>query len=63
VRTLALRRGERIAVIAPEWCDAFGVVRGPRAGTVTWLTFDILASLQRLADADWAGVVPRARAA
>jgi hypothetical protein len=20
-------------VIAPEWCDEFGVVRGPRAGT------------------------------
>jgi hypothetical protein len=26
VRTLALRGGERVAVIAAEWCDAFGVV-------------------------------------
>jgi hypothetical protein len=26
VRTLALRRGERVAVVAAEWCDAFGVV-------------------------------------
>jgi hypothetical protein len=26
VRTLALRGGERVAVVAAEWCDAFGVV-------------------------------------
>jgi hypothetical protein len=26
VRTLALRGGARVAVVAAEWCDAFGVV-------------------------------------
>jgi hypothetical protein len=26
VRTLALRRGARVPVLAAEWCDAFGVV-------------------------------------
>jgi hypothetical protein len=26
VRTLALRRGERVAVVAAEWYDAFAVV-------------------------------------
>ncbi|WP_330285578.1 hypothetical protein [Streptomyces sp. NBC_00576] len=26
MRTLALRGGARVAVVAAEWCDAFGVV-------------------------------------
>jgi hypothetical protein len=26
LRTLALRGGARVAVVAAEWCDAFGVV-------------------------------------
>ena len=26
MRTLALPRGARVAVIAAQWCDAFGVV-------------------------------------
>ena len=26
MRTLALRGGERVAVVPAEWCDAFGVV-------------------------------------
>ncbi|MGI5521457.1 DUF6069 family protein [Micromonospora sp. CA-259024] len=26
MRTLALRGGARVAVVAEEWCDAFGVV-------------------------------------
>jgi hypothetical protein len=28
VWTLALRGGARVAVVAAEWCDAFGVARG-----------------------------------
>jgi hypothetical protein len=30
VRTLALRGGARVAVVAAEWCDAFGVVTRER---------------------------------
>jgi hypothetical protein len=26
VRTLTLRRGARVAVVAEQWCDAFGIV-------------------------------------
>jgi hypothetical protein len=31
VRTLALRGGARVTVVAAEWCDAFGVVTRGRA--------------------------------